>query len=391
MTAHTPIRSLHVFDSFSPLSESFAYDTLRGLDRVGVDSHVVTAERVNEATRPHPSVTVVARRPVTRPGMWPVLPVLAWRHRRVVGLTRRVWADAVGDATAGLRPDVVHAHFGPAGVAAMPIARRHRAPLVVTFYGYDVSSLARSRRWRMAYRELWDAAASVVVLSEQMREEVVALGCPVERMRVVHLARDLDAFAYRAPRRPVRRFVSVGRLVEKKGHVDAIDAFARVGDRAPDATLTIVGDGPLRDALGARVTERGLDGRVRVVDGIAAERVAEVMSDADAFVLCSRTAADGDREGTPTVLIEAQAVGLPCVATRHAGIPEMFEAGASRALAGEGDVQAIASRMGALIDASVASLADEAERGRAYVERHFTLAGQAVALRAIYDGVIAAG
>lgn len=377
----------HLCAAFSPLSQTFIYDYVTELERQGVRCHVVAQERENPEARPFERATVVPKPSVFDPRR------LRYRLLELFGRSpwglssRRVLRDDLEKALRRIVPDVVHAHFGPRGVLAGPVARRIRRPLVVSFYGFDISMLVREERWRRDYRKLWEEASAVVALSEAMREEVQVLGCPPEKTHVVHLGRDLDAFAYRPPRGTIERFVSVGRLVEKKGHLDALAAFRKAAADNQRTCLQIVGDGPLRERMATYIATQGLSGRVELLGALPNEQVCEALRAADAFLLCSKTAPDGDREGTPTVLIEAQAVGLPCVSTRHAAIPEMLPAPNHWLLAEEGDVESLADRLRRLMRSSPEKVRQIAEHGRAKVEAEFDLTRETAKLRALYEEV----
>ena len=382
------IRVAHLCKDFSKRSETFIYDYVTELERQGVDNHVVANERVNPDERPFENVTVVP---------WPAL----WNPRRMghrlleeLGLDgaldsswRELWPGAE-EAIERVAPDVLHAHFGRPGVKAVPIARQLDLPLVVTFYGYDISKLPRERRWREAYESIWRTAQAVVVLSEEMKEAAVRLGAPPDAVRVVHLARDLDDFPYRPPSAPVSEFISVGRLTGKKGHFDAIRAVQKRIEAGDDLQLYIVGDGPQRDDLEQYIQAHNLQSSVELLGSIPNAEVARHLQKADAFLLCSKTAASGDREGTPTVLIEAQAVGLPCVSTTHAGIPEMIPESNHSLLAPEGEVDAIAERLRRLRACSDEELRGVSAAGREIIETSFSLSSEAGALRKIYERAV---
>jgi glycosyltransferase involved in cell wall biosynthesis len=379
------IRVAHLCKDFSKRSETFIYDYVTELERQGVDNHVVANERVNPDERPFDDVTVV---PWT--ALWSPRRV-GYRLLEVLGLDgtlesswRELWPGAE-EAIDRIAPDVLHAHFGRPGVKAVPIAEQLSRPLIVTFYGYDISKLPREKRWREAYESIWRAACAIVVLSEDMKEEAVRLGAPPDAVRVVHLARDLDDFPYRPPSGPVSEFISVGRLTGKKGHIDAIRAVQKRIEAGEDLHLRIVGDGPQRDELEQYIQAHDLQSSVELLGSIPNAEVARRLQKADAFLLCSKTAASGDREGTPTVLIEAQAVGLPCVSTTHAGIPEMLPESNHSLLAPEGEVDAIAERLRWLRACSDEELREVSAAGREIIETSFSLSSEAGALREIYE------
>lgn len=378
------MRVAHFRQEFSTSSETFIYDYVSEMQRQGVDTHVVTLRRVNEESRPFPNVTVVER-----PSRWH--PRRLW-YRALVPFSERKplhaeWPlvrDRLEGALREIQPDVIHAHFGPAGVIMAPVANRLGIPLVVTFYGYDISSLSRESYWREKYDALWSTVRAVTVLSDEMKEKAVQLGCPTEKVEVVHLSRNLDAFPFRPPTRPVRNLLFVGRFVAKKAPIDAVQAVKEANSRGTDLHLDMVGNGPLLKETRDYIEAEGLAARVSLRGRVSSNEVKDWMWESDAFLLPSKTAPNGDREGTPTVLVEAQAVGLPCVATRHAGIPEMIPESAHDLLGPEGDVDVLADRLVQLANQSVDSLKDITRRGRSKVEKEFDISHEVGKLKKVY-------
>ncbi|MCS4116164.1 glycosyltransferase [Salinibacter ruber] len=383
------MRVLHYREKFSKLSETFLYGYLTELERQRVDCRVLTHERRNAEARPFSSV-----RQVDRPGKW--------HPRRLAHglLVRAGFGESIQDtylrerrrrlAAVGrdMQPDVVHAHFGQEGVFIAPVAKRLGRPLVVTFYGFDISSLPEEDGWAEAYREMWPLTDAVTVLSEEMKEAALELGCPEEKIHIVHLSRDLEQFSFQPPDRKVQRLLYVGRFTPKKAPLDAVRALERANQKGADLQLHIVGGGELRDDVERYVDDRGLEEEVVVHGREPSEKVAGHMRAADAFVLPSKTAPDGDREGTPTVLVEAQAMGLPCISTHHAGIPEMIPEQNHDLLVQEGDVEALVDRFLQVSTLSLKQLQGIAERGRRKIEKEFSLSGQCKKLQSIYQSVI---
>lgn len=378
------MRVVHFLKSFSPLSQTFIYDYITEMDRQGVECRVLARTRENIRQRPFDHVQGTGV-----PPKWNVRRV--WHKVAARGGSapdpNYIWdleRRGIEERLEVIRPDVIHAHFGPAGVVVAPVAWRSRIPLVVTFYGYDASRLLTQPRWLDAYGELWRSASVIVVLSEDMKQRLQGAGCPSEKIAIVHLGKDLGEYGFVPPTHRVRDFISVGRLVEKKGHLDLVKAFHRLLALDPAVRLEIVGDGPLGDALEGYVESNGLGGSVTLTGALPHHEVIERLAASDAFVLCSRTASCGDREGTPTVLMEAQALGLPCVTTRHAGIPEVIPESNHWLLAEEGDVDGIAHCMMNLRACAVSDLETVAVRGRRQIESQFNISSEVRKLLRIY-------
>jgi len=267
---------------------------------------------------------------------------------------------------------VLHAHFGTTGVAVLPLAVKSGLPLVTTFYGEDVSSLARDSAWRARYAPLFADGARFLVEGPRMREALVALGCPVEKTALQPISIETCRYPFRlrsAPRsRPVRLFFCAS-FREKKGLHFALEAVARARAEHPNLVFRIGGDGPLRAAVERDLERLGLRDCTELLGFLPHARMLEEMHAADLFVQPSVTAADGDSEGgAPTTLLEAQACGLPVLATTHADLPHVVAPGESALLAPERDAEALARNLLELLKAPE-RWGPMGEAGREHVER----------------------
>jgi len=224
-------------------------------------------------------------------------------------------AETVVRLAAGMRrfrPDVVHAAnvrvTVEAGVAARLAFGPRRPTVVATFHGVAASEYRHAAR-------LFRAADAVACVSEDLASGLRAEGFPSARLRVIpNVARPPAAPAQDLGDRPL--VVAVGRLVAQKNHRRLLDAIALV----PDAQLLIVGDGPLRGELEARVRELGLGDRVRLA-GLRLDAPA-IIAAADAVVFSS------DWEGQAVAALEALAAGTPVVSTPAQGMAALLGSGA---------------------------------------------------------------
>lgn len=377
------MKVLHIVDSFSPLSETFIYDYITELERQGVDNHVLTFNRVNEEDRPFSKVYVAK---IRRDFIWFVLRVIAHFNNKP-NKWRAMQRREIKKIAKQVKPDIIHAHFGPMGVLVSLVAKKLKIPFVVTFYGYDASSLIKEEFWIKEYSKLWQCATAVTVLSKNMKEVLINVGCNNDIISIVHLSRNLRNIFFKDPPNSIKKFISVGRLTEKKGHYDTIKAFKMVLDEGFNVNLKIIGDGQLKKELENLINENELSNYIVLLGAVRNEDTLKELYDSDAFILCSKTAENGDQEGTPTVLIEAQAIGLPCVTTIHAGIPEMIPEENHKFLAEEGNIEQIRDCIINLIKTNGNELKEITERGRKKIEKEFNLGMETTKLINIYKDI----
>lgn len=250
------------------------------------------------------------------------------------------------------RPHLLHAHFGEDAVVALPAAEALGIPLVATFYGIDATRLLEHWRWGPGIRRVLRQASLLLAEGPHLRKLLIDGGAPPERVRLQPIPIRLDRFPYREPGIQGEETVLLQpcRFVEKKGVDLTLRAFAGLGPEHAAVQLWLIGDGPQRPTLEALASTLGLADRVRFLGMRRHEEYGELMRRADILIHPSRTATNGDTEGgAPTALLEAQAVGLPIVATRHADIPFVVDPEAAL-LAPEEDVRALTGHLRHLLD-----------------------------------------
>lgn len=360
------MRVAHICTKFSRISETFIYDLILGLEQAGTENHILTAARINSDERPFPRVRI--------------LPLSLWRKTAFAILKQGLGVyrfplppQATRQALREIRPDVILAHFGGTGAAIAPLARELGIPLVVTFHAFDLFM----RPFRPStYATLWEAGAHAVAISEHGKKRLLELGCPSDRIRVIHCGVDLSRFSQTAHfyiGTNELRLVSIGRLVEKKGFDTLIRALALLRERTlPPIRVDIYGEGPLRSPLEKLAQSLGMTEAVSFKGAVSSQALPRLLQEYNAFVLPSQTARNGDREGIPITILEAQAAGLPVVATLHAGIPEAIPPSNREWLVRERNPGELADTL-QLLASCPHQWEHIGRRGSAWVGRHFQL------------------
>jgi colanic acid/amylovoran biosynthesis glycosyltransferase len=240
---------------------------------------------------------------------------------------------------------VVLAEYGPTAVDMLQVCKLAGVPLVAHFHGYDAYHHELLSDAARRYGELFAFARAIVVVSAHMRDQLVSLGAPREKLHLVPCGVDPRLFDEAQPGAAPRQFLAVGRFVEKKGPHLLVVAMSHVVRRCPDARLVMIGAGPLLAPCRQLAAALQIGHAVEFLGAQSHDAVARRMREARAFVQHSVTASDGDSEGTPNSILEAQMAGVPVIATRHAGIVESVGDGTTGLLVDEHDVQGMAEHM----------------------------------------------
>lgn len=261
----------------------------------------------------------------------------------------------------------------------LPVARLLFKPIVMKVSGSNIiNTLRRSRLGRIELRWLQRWAHRIMILNPGMAQEAANAGFPADRLLWMPNPVDVRDFAPCEQEQRVRLrsgvglsaeaqvIVFVGRLAPEKELPSLIDAFAELSRQHPGAVLVLVGDGPDRAGLAQRVAALNLSGRVRFPGQVNLTEVRQWLQLADVFALVS------SQEGFPCSLVEAMATGLPSVVSNISGNTQLIDSGVQGFIAEQGQPQAIAQALGALLqDPQRRKRMGAAARER--VEREFSL------------------
>jgi len=239
------------------------------------------------------------------------------------------------------------------------------------------------------YRKLFATADAITVNSEYTSAQVERLGCPPDRLRKLPVGLDPNEFPFRErtrkPGEPVR-ILTDARLAEIKGHEFVIRAVGQLRERIPEIRYDIVGDGPLRQELETLIGQLELQKTVKLRGAMDSAGIQGLLDQAHIFVLAS-VSIEGDQEGQGLALQEAQATGLPVVATRHGALPEGMLAGESGFLVPERDVGALVERLNYLVE-HPELWPIMGRKGRSFVEARYEIRNLSRQLTELYEAVI---
>lgn len=355
---------------------------------VGADQAAEAAQTfgILETVRraPHRLVLAHLKALARAPGRWVEALLLAWRTRApgpkaaLYQLFYFLEAGLLADYLRARGVVHLHNHFGNSSCSvAMLTSVISGIPYSYTMHGPAI--FFEPMRWRID--EKIARARFVACISHFCRSQGMLFSDPQHwpKLRIVHCGVDPNAYGRRPRGLFGKRVLFVGRLDPVKGAPLLIEAFARTADQHPDASLTVVGDGPARAAAEAQARDLGVADRVTFLGFRSQTEVAELLEEADMLVLPSFA------EGVPVVLMEAMASRIPVIASLVAGIPELVTEGESGFLIPPGDVATLSARMAALM-AAPARAAEMGAAGRRKVEADFDLARECAWLLRLHRG-----
>jgi len=286
------------------------------------------------------------------------------------------------------RIDVIHCQFGTAanmGLLLRTVGATPNARIVTSLRGSDITSVVRRRPH--LYRYLIPEGDYFLPVCDHFKKLLLEMGVPPEKIEVHYSAIDLDKFPFATEHKRIKgafRVLAVGRLVEKKGFEVLLEAISRLRASGKNVTLTIVGDGPLRENIHRCTSDLGLIGSVELKNWLPHTEMVYEMYRHDVFAAPSRTTAAGELEGIPNVVKEAMASGLPVVCTRHSGIPDLVKDEETGFLVPENDPDALAVSLGNVMK-QFDLIQDVRHRARKHIENIMSINRLNDRLLAIYQ------
>jgi colanic acid/amylovoran biosynthesis glycosyltransferase len=288
------------------------------------------------------------------------------------------------------RVRLIHAHFGPIGCSYLPVSLSLNIPLIINFYGCDMSVKDIINQHQEAYVELFKKGKHFLVEGPCMREKLISLGCPEKKILIQRIAIDLEKYVFKAPswngKRPIH-LLFVGRFVEKKGLEYAMRALAKIR-KDYSFQFKIIGGGKLEESLRSLASNLGLTKEIVWLGVQPHGRVIEELQESDVLIQPSVTAENGDSEGgAPTIILEAQACGVPVISTTHADIPYITCPNESAMLSPERDMDSLTHNICQLFDNSEV-WSRMGKKGREHIEKYHDVRKEVAALEAIYTELL---
>ncbi len=403
MPSETP-RIGYVVKTYPRFSETFIVSELLAREARG-ERFAIFSLRASADERYHPELARIEApvlhlpRPEKASSAWSALaeaahgdPVIAAGVARELPellqapVTEAVHAVRIARRARDLGLEHLHAHFASTATTVARLAARI-AGLPYSFTAHAKDIFHDEVDEADLGRKLADAHHVVTVSEFNLADLRRRFPASAGRLHRVYNGLELERFPFRArpPHGGPLRVAAVGRLVEKKGFADLIEAVRMLGERGVPVEVRLAGGGELHDELAARIRSAGLDGCFALLGPRTQAEVRELLDWCDVFAAPSVVGADGNADGLPTVLLEAMASGAPCVATDVTGIPEVVIDGVTGRLLPQADPRALADALAAVADDPASALA-MTRAARALVERSFDSARQAERLAELVAG-----
>lgn len=392
-----PLHIGYVVKRYPRFSETFIVNEILAHERAGVPIHIFAVRRVNEPYfqpilgEVRSPVTYISDSAPKADGFWMTMKSgaasLPGFWRALDGVQSADTADiqqavqlAIHARELGITH--LHAHFATIATRIAQLAA-YFAGISYSFTGH-AKDIFHENVDPDVLREKMVKASAVVTVSDFNLDWLHANhGIAAHDVTRIYNGLQLSDFPYEAPTDRPRKIVAVGRLVEKKGFDVLIEACALLKAHGVPFECKIVGEGPQGEQLHAMIDRLALGEHVRLLGALPRHQVIAAFREAAVSVMPCVIAEDGDRDGLPTVLIEAMALGTPCVGTDVTGIPEIVRDGETGLCVRPRDPEALADALERLLG-NPALRTQLAERGRALIEAEFDVDRNAAQLRTLF-------
>lgn len=373
-------RVVHLLNPYLFLHGSWIYTQLKGVKEF--ESHVFTYRTENEKLFPFPRVVSAYSFPF---------------HQKMMSILLNRIYDNFGyffyKYEKQIDPVLYHAHMGMDAARWLNFVKKTGKPLITSFYGQDVSKLGRLPYWQKRYHELFDYGTHFLAEGNNLKKQLVSLGCPPEKVIIQKLGVDVGNYPvkdYKIVNESEIVILQASSFVEKKGLIYTIQGFDIAANENKRIKLKILGGGKTEEEfeINALIAKCENKDRIELLGSKSHRQFLDELSKSDIFIHPSIAAIDGDNEGgSPVGITEASACGIPVISTFHADIPEAVINQKTGLLVQEKDSVALASEICKLA-ASPDMRKNFGLAGREHIKLNFNLVLQIKKLESIYQKVM---
>ena len=290
--------------------------------------------------------------------------------------------------------DIIHAHFGPVGCQALPLAKKMGKPLVVSFYGYDYEkTLIVHPNMIPIYKAMFEAATMCIALGPNTAQMLMQYGCADEKIHFLPPAVFTNEikFVPNKQRSQTLQIAQVSSFTEKKGIKDTLIAFAKAVELRPKMYLTLIGetiDSTYHTEVLDLIQKLQLQTKVAILGFKQNAEVRKKLQSFDIFIHPSHRSKSGDNEGLPVSILEALATGLPVISTNHADIPSAVRNQKNGFLRQPRDIDGLCSALLKIADLDDLEFEHLRLSARRTIELDFDIPKRAMELGDIYSGIL---
>jgi len=279
------------------------------------------------------------------------------KYKIILGFKNKAFAKQIKTLISEFKPDVIHCNFGNESLRLLENCFDSEQKYTIMFHGYDASNYFLSNSlYKKKYIELFSKPnVFPIVVSDYMKSKFVSAGIPMEKSLRLYYGCRLDLF--KRSSYPVDKqehiFLQVSSYSRQKGHTSTVQAFHLFVEQHPEIQCKLIfagGGGTERNVVEALIKELHLEQKIITTDTLTPIEVKAYLESAHTFVHHSVTDSYQFTEGIPNAIIEAMAMELPILSTKHAGIPELVEDGKNGILVNEYDVKSYAQSFYDILD-----------------------------------------
>ncbi|MBN2881608.1 glycosyltransferase [Candidatus Woesearchaeota archaeon] len=267
-----------------------------------------------------------------------------------------------------LNPTVINGCYGWE-IVPLSIIKDKNQKIILDIRGKDLTVLKKYKFIRQLTKK---NATLLLTRSESMKKELINLGFKQNKINVNHSGCDLTLFEYQEIKNlDTLKIVTIGRLVEKKGHLTIIKACKKLKKKGIKFNAIFIGTGPMEEKIIKEIKKLNLKKEIKLVGNVQNNQIKKFIKKSNIFILPSEISKLGDQEGIPVALMEAMASGLICISTKHSGIPELIENNINGILISEKDHNELFKKLEEIKQLSKRKLNNITKNARQKIETQF--------------------